>query len=210
MKNGPIYFKWSVILIIFIVVIFLLRGCFCNENKKDTPITKETVRIDTFWRDSKIDTQYFPKVVKAIPPKIITVYDTLESTEYKNVDTAAILNDFYTIKEYRDTQRIAQGIIIINDDVQQNKIINRWLQTDLRIPEVTKTITITERYPRKVVFFLGGGLAGNKQTPFWGVEGNASIQFKNLKTYSAGYMLTKTGDPLYTFRLSIPIRLDRK
>lgn len=209
MKNGSEYFKWSVILIIFIVVVLLLRGCFCNKGNQPSPPPKQTEKVDTFFKEGKTDTVYVPIPVKTIKPKTITLHDTLEFTEYKDVDSLAILKDYLSINIYSDVQKVEHGEITINDTVTQNKIVRRGILTNFKIPEVVKTVTITEKYPRKVVLFVGGGLVGNQQTPFFGAEGNISLQFKNLKTYTIGYMLNKTNDPLYSFRFSLPIRLGK-
>lgn len=212
MKNNATYFKYGVILFIFIMCLLVFRGCICNGNTKGDEIPKiETVRVDTFWNGYKVDTFYTPAVGKISKPKTITLHDTLEMPgEYLPVDTAAILQDYYSTAHYSDTQHIPQGTIVINDAVTKNRIASRNLIADLQIPTITKTVTITEQYPRRVVLYAGGGLFGNQTTPIWGIEGNLGIQFKNLKMYSVGYMINKTGDPLYTFRFALPLRLRRK
>jgi hypothetical protein len=210
MKNQAIYFKYGTILIIFVVLLLLFRGCICNKKKEIKSEVEIVTTHDTLWRESKIDTVYKPVPVSVIKPKTITIHDTLETSEYIAVDTAAILRDYYSTANYSDTQHITQGTIVINDAVTKNRIASRNLITNLLIPEVTKTITITEKYPRRVVFFVGGELAGNKTYPIWGVGASAGLQFKNLKTYSVGYMINQDGNPLYSFRFAIPIRLTKR
>lgn len=148
---------------------------YCNDGGRYI----ETVKVDTVWVKEKKDTAYVPQIVNhylpgQVPPALVK-WDTLYIENIELVDTAAILQEFFSFNLYSDTLRNKYGYVLVNDTISRNRILGRGVKTDLLIPEVTKTITITEK-PRTELW-LGAGMGfGNNINSY---ELAASIKTKN-------------------------------
>ena len=143
----------SLLIVVLVIIILLMRACDGDskptDNKRDT-VYKETVKWDTI----KIpEITYVPKW----KTKVVTEYDTIPM----DVDTSAILKDYYAKYYYTDTIQIDTiGNIVINDTVSQNAIVARKPKVSIAIPTITKEITITE-YINNREFYYGFGVQGN-------------------------------------------------
>lgn len=199
-------FKWGVILIIAIILFMMWRGCRGEGGGKTGPDTIK-VKIDTVWVQSKSDTFYTPEIVKT---KYVPVYktDTLESFEFINVDTTAILKDYLATKYYSDSIAVQYGKVYIADTVSQNKIVSRGVKTAFTVPVVKETITIAR--PPKNIAYLGFEAIGNPQSPLYGVGASLGMKFKNDKYYGLKALMSKEGNPLYGLEFKIPIRLRKQ
>lgn len=207
MKNGATYFKYSVLLICFLVGAFLFRGCNgCGSWKA----TKDTisVKVETIKEVVKHDTSYVPKERKINVPSF--VHDTLETTEYitLKVDTAKILKDYNSTRFYFDTLRNKYGNIIVMDTVSHNKITGRGIQTNLGMITTIKTYTI-EAQKRNVILF-GAGFIGNKVSPLYGTEISLDLKNKQDRVYEVSALLLKGGELYYKAGIRWPIRLTKK
>lgn len=190
-----------------IILCFLFRGCICHH--PSNPIPAPIVKTDTIWRTQKTDTFYqpVPYQVKVSVPKPYKVHDTLETTEYIPVDSAAILKDYLSTAYYKDTARVEYGYIVINDEVTKNRISSRKVITNINTPITTKTITLAK--PKRTVLYFNVGLFGDKTTPLFGVESGFSLKLKNDKIWGAKAMLYDKGNLLYGLTLGIPIKLHK-
>lgn len=127
--------------VIITLVIILSRACDKCRN------TTTKIKIDTVYVQVKQDTSYIP-VVKTVylpgkAPKPFEKWDTLYIPELTEVDTLAILQDYYSFKMYSDTLKNKYGFVLVNDTISTNKIVGRGVKTQMTIPEITKTVTIT-------------------------------------------------------------------
>lgn len=199
-------------------VIMFFRSCGGNflgglfgKKRADTI----SIRRDTVWAVVQGDTVYKPMPYSVTNTVYKTIYrtDTLESFEVRidPADTAAILARHFEKVFYsdtlnrRDTGLNKYGKVIVNDTIHGNRITSRRLVTDLRIPEVTNTITLNQK--RNVVYFDVNVLS-SQNTPLVAIGGGLSLKSKNDKIYSAGAMTTKDGTMYYTAGMKIPIRLN--
>jgi hypothetical protein len=141
---------------------------------KEYELLKKT--SDTVYRDTTIYvTKYTP-----LPPKIIREVIEIPA----NVDTLAILTDYYSRYVYNDTIAIDSiGRAYIKDVITQNRIESREAKFDLQIPEINNTIFVKEKDKLKV--FVGGGLNFNG-SDFGLLGGKAGILVKpaNDKVFS--------------------------
>jgi len=194
------------IIIICLLLIYLSR---CNNfGRNDTNIVG--TKTDTMWILTQGDTTYIP-----VPHKVTnTIYtplyktDTLEITEVLPTDTAAIINKFFQKAYYSDTQQINKyGRIVINDTVYRNRILSRGLVTDIKVPEVTNTVTIEQK---KNKVFIGASVIGTPTTPIYAVGGDLSLQDKTDKMYSLGAFSNVQGNVWYQAGLKVPIRLRKR
>lgn len=199
---------------IIILYVFLRscgEGCRIfkkSDNKRDTI----SIKTDTIYIQVKGDTTYVPEIIGVTNtihvPKYI--HDTLTEFEVRidPADTIAILQRFYQKVFYSDTQRIkTYGSIIIQDSVTQNRIISRRLQSNLSIPEVTKTITVRDK---RTIGYIGLGGLGNPEDPFFSITADLSLKLKNDKIFGIGIQYTKDNVLYYTGRFALPIRLKRR
>lgn len=199
-------FRFIAIFTLLVFVILYTSKCNCNCNTND----KLTTKIDTVWIKSKTDTVYQPEIVSVTNtvhvPKYI--HDTLETSEVwyqdRDVDTAKILERYFQIVAYSDTQKVKYGTIIIKDTVSQNRITNRRLITNIIVPVVTKEIT---KEKKRTIGYIGFSGIGNTSVPIYAVGADFSLKFKNDKMYGVGVQYTKDNILYYTANVKLPIRL---
>jgi hypothetical protein len=127
-----------------------LRECTVPStvtNYKTTTVT--TIKYDTIT-DSI--TSYIPKYYT----KIISKTDTV----YKDIDTTAILADYFSTYVYSDTVKKDSLTVIINDSVSENKIRSRNIQYTMLYRTILTETTI-EKILNNREFYIGVGLIGN-------------------------------------------------
>lgn len=192
-----------------LVVLFLfLRTCGGMFRGKPTVITKtDTI---TKYIVSVTDTQYIPEIVSVTNtidvPKYIHDTTTFVEVVIEPTDTAAILQRYFQVVNYSDTQLVDYGHVIIQDAVSENRIKNRRLITSLTIPE--KTITITKEIKRTIGYVGFSGM-GNAADPFYTVGADLSLKFKSDKIFGVGVQYDKNGVLYYQGRFALPIRLKK-
>lgn len=197
-------------LLVILIAIILIRSCDCNGGSgRNTPDTISVVR-DTTYVYEVTDTEYIPTPVYISKPVYVPQYktDTLEISEVFPVDTAAILARYYQKVYYSDTQNTKYGKVLIQDTVTQNRITSRRFLSELNIPVVKETITISQ--PKRTVLYLGFSGMGNPEQPFYSVGADFTLQGKNRKMYGIGVQLTKDNQIFYSFQYKLPIVLKRR
>lgn len=137
-----------IIIIGLLIVILLMRTC--SPKPCPPPSTKIEVKWDTIEYTTP---HYIPKILKKT--------ETKTDSFYKNVDTFAILRDYYANYFYMDTLDNDSIKIFINDIVSENKIQDRVVKYNYR----QKTTIITnERYKdtflNKRKLYYGFGIGG--------------------------------------------------
>lgn len=165
----------TVTIIFLILFIILMRMCQGSKSVPDKPkITiVESIKYDTIYNEV---TKYVPKwTEKKLPP----------DTVYKDVDTAAILKNYFAEYTYSDTINHDTVKIYINDKVSKNKIISRDVKYKILYP--IKTITIKEKhYINQREFYIGPRLGATVlnqfELSFIGIE--SVFRSKKRKTFS--------------------------
>lgn len=165
---------------LLLALIVAVATCNCNGRKmrqlqKDCAVVKTVVKRDTAYLHDTVKVKiYVPQPYKVvIERKGENVYTTLERV--KNVDTAALLKDYYATRFYSDTLKTKYGNIPLNDTISENRIAGRSWKADFTIPVVTNTVTNTvlkNRPPKR--FGLGlqigyGYTLDKKPQPYVGV-----------------------------------------
>jgi hypothetical protein len=120
-----------------------------------------------------------------------------KETEYvdipADVDTLAILKDYYTKYSYNDTVNVDKyGTGIIKDDVTQNEIVSRQIEWDLKIPIVKETITVKE-LPKNQIY-IGAGLGLDRVNFINNVNAGFLWKTKQDKIYGLNLGLTSPTD----------------
>ncbi len=193
-----------VCLLTALVIVLLLRKCGHGGD------TQPTIKIDTVYQKVKGDTVYVPKVssiyydrIKYVPTNPDLIIDTLYLPEL--IDTLSILKDYYAHVVYKDTLRNQYGYISVTDTISQNRIKSRQVKTALSIPEVTKTVTLTQ--PKRAQVYLGANFLGNQSDPLLGYNVNISLKTKRDRIIEAGYNQFYGGQSFYSLGLKFKISL---
>lgn len=173
----------TLVIVALVVLLFLQRSC------SSSPTPTEKVKVDTLIQFDTIEiikNNYFPQWKE----KIVTQIDTIRDT----IDTATVIQDYYSKYFYSDTVKVDTiGNLVINDTICQNTIFKRNINTNIVIPtlHVTKTV-----YVNKTEFYWGLGLGGNaNQINYIGVD--FVLKSKNDQAYGFGVGLDNTMKPAF-------------
>ena len=206
MQDTDKKYKNLVIIAIILALVLALFLKRCGNGVSDKP----TIKIDTVYKEVKGDVTYIPDVdtiyytkTKYVPTNPDLIIDTMYLPELIDVDTLAILKDYYAHVVYEDTLRNQYGYISVTDTISQNRIKSRQVKTALSIPEVTKTITLTQ--PKKAQIYLGANFLGNQDDPLLGYNVNISLKTKRDKFIEAGYNQFYGGTSFYSLGLKFKI-----
>ena len=173
----------TLVIVALVVLLFLQRSC------SSSPTPTEKVKVDTLIQFDTIEiikNNYVPQWKE----KIVTQIDTIRDT----IDTATVIQDYYSKYFYSDTVKVDTiGNLVINDTICQNTIFKRNINTNIVIPtlHVTKTV-----YVNKTEFYWGLGLGGNAgQINYIGVD--FVLKSKNDQAYGFGVGLDNTMKPAF-------------
>jgi hypothetical protein len=174
--------RWIILgLIVVVVLQFVFRPHPTDLNDYIKINGKEyillTKQVDTVY-EVKYDTvkEYVPQI--KWQDKIVLV----ETEVPADIDTTAILKDYYTKKYYEDIVPVSTyGFGTIKDTVSKNQITSRKIEWDLTVPIVKETITVKEKPRTKV--WIGGGMGFDK------------VNFIN--NVRAGFLLKTPRDKIY-------------
>ncbi len=194
----------DILIVGLVIVIMLLRSC--GGDVEPVVITKTEIKYDTITNEI---TNYVPQIVNRIVRKTdtISVIDSLYIVKYDTildkmvVDTAKILEDYFSSYVYNDIQDFDSVKFEITDTISQNKIISR----DISYTLVRPTITITEKhFINKREFYLGLGLVGTPQRlSFIGPQINYKDKKRNL--FGLGIGIDSDLQPVLSLQFSYRI-----
>lgn len=151
------------IIIVLVIIILLQRSCTGPSIVNNDP--QISVKIDTVY---KYITDTITKIVKLKS----VVYVKPDGPQYypgETIDTCKqrfqnLLKEHIAKKIYKDTLKLdSLGTITVIDTVWINKLYGKrtYIQ-NIKIPQVTKTITITKTEEPKRQLYIGGNLFGDK------------------------------------------------
>lgn len=136
---------------------FYFRGCFPNSGVQSKIVKVDGKKYEIIA--SKSDTQYITKTEKKYVKGEDIYHDTTIFVQVPaDVDTAAILLNFYAKNVFTDTFAIQYGKFVIRDTVQFNKVLGRSYYADLLVPVITNTQIVKERPKVQVFAGLGTGV----------------------------------------------------
>lgn len=168
-------------------ICYILFLQMCNTGPSCPDQVVKSVKIDTAfiieqfkstWQMPKPDTVIKPGTV---PAPLVFYLDT-GSRVIQPVDTAAILQDYFTKVFYRDTMQTQYGAITVEDTISQNRIQARRWATNFTIPTITKTVTVVEKQ-RNQLYIGFSALMGQRDI---GAELNLSLKTQKDQQYEAG------------------------
>lgn len=190
----------TIIIVVLLVIVLLQQQCSKSTidfnmfgKGKTIRDTAYVTKIETRWKTIKVDSIVYV-------PKWRVKTDTVNKTKIilKDVDTAAILRDYYATYFYPDTLNLdTLGKIVISDSVTQNTIISRSIQPNLTIPERT---IYRDSIINKREFYAGIGLAGTKQQ-FNYIGGELLYRSKRKQVIGIGAGINQDLQPVLSGRL---------
>lgn len=177
----------AILVLLALIIVSQFKGCTPNwpwdSGKSDT-----TIVVDTTYVKIK---EEVPVYVPKWRTKLKTEIDTVEIEKLKNVDTAAILADYYSKYQYIDTLKLSYtdslgknrnfGTGVVTDVISKNTITSRGVVWDYQIPYITKTVTIYP--PARRQLYVGAGTAFNKVDFIDNVSGGLIYKNKQDRIY---------------------------
>ena len=182
----------NILIVVLVIIILLMRNCSGGNNTNTTSgprIERDTiVEYVTITKETPV---YIPKI------KYINKIDIDTFLVYNQIDTLAILADYYSEVYYDDEQNLDSLYLTILDTVSQNMITGRQIKYTLKYPQ-TK---ITEKvYLNQREFYWGLGLTGKtSQINYLGGE----LLYKNKKhqAYGLGIGINQDLQPVISGRM---------
>lgn len=179
----------SLLIIGLVVVILLMRACSGDGDStkpETTTINGHTYEVV----DKKVDTVYVPKdTIVYRPGKIIYKDKPIYIPIPPNVDSLAIIKDYYSAIVYRDTLHLGEnmGFVSVTDTISQNKIVGRLWSARLKQQTIHET-TIVKELPRTQLY-IGGTVGFGTKSPINFVGPTLMLKTKSDRVYllSAGY-----------------------
>ncbi len=174
-------------------IIYSLRGCD-NLSKRfnrgnDTVIitnTKVELKVDTFKYGYPV---YIPKPGK-------TVYVNIPV----DVDTAAILKDYFAKKHYPDSLNNADLTVWLSDSITQNSIASRAWKWRINRPEKTITNTVEKtitQYDNGCHYYIGGSFQTNK----FGIGPSINVTQGHINAGISYDLINKSGIFSLTYKI---------
>jgi len=167
----------------------------CGGNKKGTG---EIVKVDGKKYElikHEIDT------IEVVKTKVVTkkgediYHETIVEKEVRvpaNVDTNAILKEYYTKVLYKDVLVLPDslGTVAVTDTISQNKIFGRTFNANVKQRTIKET-TIVKELPKNQVYFGFGGQF-NKTDFINGLSTGVILKTKKDKIYQVNVGVTNS------------------
>lgn len=179
----------SLLIIGLVIVILLMRACSGdNVNAKPETINVNGRKYEVL--DKKVDTVYITKdTVVYKPGETIYRDKPINLPISPNVDSLAIIKDYYSAIVYRDTLHLSEnmGYVSVTDTISQNKIIGRLWSAKLQKEIVHETTIVKE--PARTQLYIGGTVGFDTKSPINFVGPTVMLKTKTDRVYllSAGY-----------------------
>jgi hypothetical protein len=182
--------------LIILLVILLTSKVNCNPKIIKQKITITSSDTVTLYDTLKVEIpKYIPKWTER------TIHDTL----LINVDTAAILEDYYCMYGYSDTINRDSLKLIINDIVTQNKIMSRNIKYD--IVRTTKVINNNIIVKKRGTYVGLGTIIDGGQIKY--ISPEIILRTKEDLIFglgAGGLRINNTGKPIVSLRFLYPIK----
>jgi len=156
MEKFKKYFTYIVILILLIVIAYL-RGCGPSNPEETIDINGTSYivikrEVDTVYQEVKqVEYREGKTIYKEVP-----IYVNVPA----DIDTAAVLNEYYSVNVYKDTLQLDSnlGYITITDTIIKNAISGRIWNSNVKYKTIHETIFVTETPKNQYFLGVGGGV----------------------------------------------------
>ncbi len=189
-------------LIAVLLGVLVFKGC----TKTKCPEIQTVIKYDTTFT-TKDSVVYRDKLKYQPIPYLIrdTLVEKFKKDTVMSDDALAVITDYYETRVYNDSLYEGQNYVKITDTVSENLIKNRTYKFHVTSPTITKTVT-NNIYPApKTEFYYGAQLSGNKQYPFYGLDGMFLI--KNKKDAIFGVAIGTDVYKQLNLKLSYAVKL---
>jgi hypothetical protein len=193
-------FQFLIVIILF-VVLMVQR---CGTGKSPEIQVKRDTTVSVIYHYYKDSVKSIPQIINIIPPKqtdipAIMIPDGTYTDLKKKYDSLLIA--YYTKNIQQDSIKIDSfGYIKTLDTVNQNVISGRKWITNLKIPEKTTTITVTQTLPSKTQYLLGGSISGTQESLINGGGVGFLIVNKKQQAYGVDIKLMNKIGTVYEAR----------
>jgi hypothetical protein len=188
----------GIIIVGLVGLVFFQRGC---EKGSEAKGPDTLVVHDTAWQVHE------KTIVKQIPiSKEIPVPYEVQVTKYQadtsypklKVQYDNLVKQYAAKRVYTDTIPVGKyGHIKVIDTVAENKLGKRTVKEDYKIPEVTKTVTITKYAEPTRQVYVGAGVNASSLSNFRSVEGG--VLYKTKKDQIIGLKANVNTDGSITY-----------
>ena len=177
--------------------VFYFRGCLPEKQSSPKVIKVEGKKYEVL----KHDTVYQKKTLVEYRDGVYVYHSDSVYVEIpQNVDTSAILKDFYAMNMFVDTFKTDIGNIVLNDTISQNKIKGRTYTAKFKYPEVR---TIVKEKPKAAVF-AGIGSSINGEAKLQEVSAHIFLETRKRRLYGVGVGIA-SGAPVYKFNVLLKL-----
>ena len=179
-------FQFLIVIALFLVLMIQRCG---SDGKSNIDFVKRDTTVVLTYHYYKDTAKSVPTIINFIPPKQADIPpamipDGTYTDLKKKYDS--LLTAYYTKNIQKDSIKVDTfGYVKTLDTVNQNRIIGRQWISDLKIPEKTTTITVTQTLPSKTQIYLGFSLTGNKEMPLNGASVGGLLKNKREQVYGA-------------------------
>jgi len=185
-------FQFLIVIALFLVLMIQRCG---SDGKSNIDFVKRDTTVVLTYHYYKDTAKSVPTIINFIPPKQADIPpamipDGTYTDLKKKYDS--LLTAYYTKNIQKDSIKVDTfGYVKTLDTVNQNRIIGRQWISDLKIPEKTTTITVTQTLPSKTQIYLGFSLTGNKEMPLNGASVGGLLKNKREQVYGAKMSIMK-------------------
>lgn len=184
---------WEILATLLIIAIIVLLFKTCNG--KPCPAATIVEVFDSGKQHTVTQVEEIPPIEPRaiIVTKTDTVWEDMQTTFYVHdtlrmpvkVDSAKVVRDYYTNRNYSDTNKVRftipntkdtiTGNVIVKSNVNRNRLQSQRLFYDLKFPVLKSSV------PMKTAFFLGVDVYGNQSNYVQMVGANLSLLVKNTQ-----------------------------
>lgn len=179
----------SLLIIGLIIVIVFMRTCNGGgDNTKPETIKVNGRKYEVV--DRKVDTVIVTKdTIVYKPGRTIYKDKPIYLPISPNVDSLAIIKDYYSANVYRDTLHLSEnmGYVSLTDTISQNKIKGRVWVANIKQRTIHETTIVKEL--TRTQLYVGGTVGFDPKSPVNFVGPTVMLKTKSDKVYtlSAGY-----------------------
>jgi len=188
----------SIIIVALTGLIFYQRGC---DSKSEAKGPDTLVVHDTAWQVHEktiVKEVPFLKEVPVSHEVLVTKYQADTSYPKLKAQYEELAKRYASKRLYKDSVKIGTyGNIIITDTVHENALGRRLVKENYKIPEVTKTVTITKYAEPTRQLYVGGGINASSLSSFRSVEGG--VLYKNKRDQIFGGKVSVNVDGTVTY-----------
>lgn len=184
-------------IVLVLLTVILLQRCGGGGEKDIIP---PSIKRDTVWvvKDSLITSK--PSVIKTIQ---ITSHDTIINHYIPDTNYNKLVGQYQeVVKEllakniHSDSIRIdTNGYVKITDTVQKNLIVGRSIQSKIKYPIITETITLHQQPKNQL--YIGGGIGASQNALINQVRAGAMFKTKKDQLFGANVGISTQGTIVY-------------